>query len=139
MNRADLGDILWEFEGRIGRPQFWIGTAVVWGLRVFFGIVVFVAADLLNDGLVALLALVLFVTVWWMGLAVSVKRWHDRGKSAWWVFLWAIPIIGSLWAIIETGFMAGTPGPNRYGNEYWNQYGRKPDSETRTLAPTQSA
>jgi uncharacterized membrane protein YhaH (DUF805 family) len=129
MNSADLGDILWEFEGRIGRPQFWIGTAVVWGLAIFYGIVVFVAADLLNDVLVALLALALFLSVWWMGLAVSVKRWHDRGRSAWWVLILGIPIIGFVWATIETGVMAGTPGANRYGRDYWNQYGRKPDTE----------
>lgn len=139
MTREDLGDILWEFEGRIGRPQFWIGTAVVWGLRIVFGIVVIVAADLLNDGLVLLLSLALFGAAWWMGLAVSVKRWHDRDKSAWWVLLWAIPIVGGIWAIIETGFMAGTPGPNRYGNDYWNQYGRSPDTAPNPLAPIPSA
>jgi uncharacterized membrane protein YhaH (DUF805 family) len=26
-----------------------------------------------------------------------------------------IPIIGSIWFLIELGFLAGTPGPNRFG------------------------
>jgi len=26
-----------------------------------------------------------------------------------------IPIIGSIWLLIELGFLAGTPGPNRFG------------------------
>lgn len=26
-----------------------------------------------------------------------------------------VPVIGSLWFLIECGFLAGTPGPNAYG------------------------
>ena len=53
---------------------------------------------------------------WWVSLAISVKRWHDRGKSGWWVLIGFIPIIGGLWALIETGFLGGDPGPNQYGD-----------------------
>ncbi len=31
--------------------------------------------------------LVIVVTLLWVSLAVSVKRWHDRDKSGWWVLL----------------------------------------------------
>jgi uncharacterized membrane protein YhaH (DUF805 family) len=130
MDRADLGDILWEFEGRIGRREFWIGAGVVWAFNIFYSVVVFVAADLLPDGLAYILALVLFSTVAWMGLAVSVKRWHDRDKSAWWMFIVLVPILGFVWSIVETGFMAGTAGPNRYGSDFSNQYGRNPVIES---------
>ncbi len=53
----------------------------------------------------------------WVGLAVSVKRWHDRNKSGWWVLIVLIPIIGGIWALIELGFLPGTEGPNAYGVE----------------------
>ena len=28
-----------------------------------------------------------------------------------------VPVIGGLWALIETGFLKGTAGPNRFGND----------------------
>jgi uncharacterized membrane protein YhaH (DUF805 family) len=50
-----------------------------------------------------------------MGLAISIKQWHDRGKSGWWVLIGLIPFIGAIWALIETGFLEGDPGDNQYG------------------------
>jgi uncharacterized membrane protein YhaH (DUF805 family) len=51
----------------------------------------------------------------WPSLAIYVKRWHDRGKSGWWVLIVFVPIIGYLWLLIECGFLAGDDGPNEYG------------------------
>lgn len=47
--------------------------------------------------------------------AIQIKRFHDRNKSGWWIFLHFIPAIGGIWALIELGFLKGTPGPNRFG------------------------
>jgi uncharacterized membrane protein YhaH (DUF805 family) len=30
----------------------------------------------------------------WTGFAVSAKRYHDRGKAAWWVLIIFVPLIG---------------------------------------------
>jgi uncharacterized membrane protein YhaH (DUF805 family) len=46
---------------------------------------------------------------------VDIKRWHDRDKSGWWMLIVLVPIIGSIWLLIELGFLAGTPGANRFG------------------------
>lgn len=48
-------------------------------------------------------------------LALYTKRWHDRGKSGWWTLIMLVPIIGPIWALVELGFLTGTPGPNQYG------------------------
>jgi len=48
-------------------------------------------------------------------MVIQIRRWHDRDKSGWWVFIGFIPIIGPLWTLIELGFLPGTPGPNHYG------------------------
>lgn len=53
----------------------------------------------------------------WPAIAVSAKRWHDRDKSAWWVLVAFIPLIGQLWALVDNGFLRGTRGPNRFGPE----------------------
>ena len=51
----------------------------------------------------------------WIQMALQVKRWHDRDKSGWWVLIGVIPIVGRLYALVETGLLRGTEGPNRYG------------------------
>ena len=61
--------------------------------------------------------LVVTIAVFWSGLAIAAKRWHDRGKSAWWILVAFVPVIGSLWYLIECGFLKGTTGPNAYGSD----------------------
>jgi uncharacterized membrane protein YhaH (DUF805 family) len=48
-------------------------------------------------------------------LDASVKRCRDRDHSGWFLLLGLIPIL-NLWPLIELGFLAGTDGPNRYGD-----------------------
>jgi len=61
------------------------------------------------------ISLAVSVIAIWVGLAIQIKRWHDRNKSGWWVLINLVPIIGPLWALVEVGFQRGTVGPNRYG------------------------
>jgi len=51
----------------------------------------------------------------WIGLAIAAKRWHDRNKSAWWILIVFVPVVGGLWYLIECGFLKGTTGSNKYG------------------------
>jgi hypothetical protein len=53
--------------------------------------------------------------LFWMGLCITVKRYHDWGKSAWWYLIQFIPIIGGIWALVELGFCSGDDGDNEYG------------------------
>lgn len=48
-------------------------------------------------------------------LASTVTRLHDRGHSAWWLLLGFIPLVGALVLIVQTWFLRGDDGPNRYG------------------------
>ena len=43
------------------------------------------------------------------------KRFHDRGKSAWWVLISLVPILGFIWILIDLGILKGTEGENRFG------------------------
>ena len=46
--------------------------------------------------------------------AVSVRRYHDRDKSGWWMLIALIPYIGAIWQLVELGILEGTEGANRY-------------------------
>jgi len=51
----------------------------------------------------------------WVGLAVYVKRCHDRGKSGWWLLLMLVPFVGIIWWLVDLGILEGQQGPNKYG------------------------
>lgn len=124
-----LGWILFSFDGRIPRRVYW--GATIGSTVVFYGIIfaaAFLGGTLGDSGMssgaapaeaasafVGLVLLVLFIPMIWISLAIQVKRWHDRGKSGWWVLINLIPWIGALWAFIETGCLRGDHGPNQYG------------------------
>ena len=105
--------LFFSFEGRISRKPFWIAVIIFMIInalanRLDAGIF---SNDLGTGPISGLLGLLLI----WPTLAVAAKRWHDRNKSAWWILINLVPLIGWLWSLIETGFLAGTPGDNRFG------------------------
>ncbi|MEA3503020.1 MAG: DUF805 domain-containing protein [Actinomycetota bacterium] len=111
MENIDWKYLLFSFEGRINRAKFWLGVAVIYVVPWLFFLL---AAATKSSFLYILAALVLIISIW-PGLAISIKRWHDRDKSGWWILIALVPLIGGLWALIETGFLPGTPGANQYG------------------------
>jgi uncharacterized membrane protein YhaH (DUF805 family) len=64
-----------------------------------------------------LILLVVYVLALWIGLAIAAKRWHDRNKSAWWILIVFVPVVGGLWYLIECGFLKGTTGANKFGSD----------------------
>jgi len=48
-------------------------------------------------------------------ISATVARLHDRGLTARWLWWWFVPVIGFLVTVVPSGFLAGQPGPNRYG------------------------
>lgn len=119
---------LFSFDGRLNRAKFWlILIATDIAVFVLLGILVAVTGGSMTMGedgsmptmgggvIGNLIALVIFVAAVWIGFAVGVKRYHDRGKSGWWVLIVLVPVIGGLWYLIECGFLRGTIGPNAYG------------------------
>jgi len=48
------------------------------------------------------------------GLAVSVRRLHDVGKSGWMILIALIPIVGAIWLLVLM-VTDSNPGENQYG------------------------
>ena len=101
-------EFLLSFNGRISRKPYWLYLLATTLLSAAAG-----ALDAGSDA--PAISGALGILLIWPGLAVSAKRWHDRGKSGWWNLVWLIPLIGWLWVLIECGFLPGTEGPNRFG------------------------
>lgn len=111
MNDIDWKDLLFSFEGRINRAKFWLGVVVIGVVPWVFMMLAF----MVDSGFLLWIAWLLYLVVIWPAVAISIKRWHDRGKSGWWILIGFVPLIGGLWALIETGFLPGTSGTNQYG------------------------
>jgi uncharacterized membrane protein YhaH (DUF805 family) len=91
-----------EFSGRAARPEFW------W--FVLFLIVVSVVLGMVSRQLEGLASLVMLLP----GLAVGARRLHDIDKSAWWMLLWLIPVLGWI-VLIYWAAQPGDAGANKYG------------------------
>ena len=104
--------LLFSPQGRIGRRDYWL---ILTGDLI--GAVTLLVLLGLNLPIpVAVLAGLPVLAVYgWIRLCARIKRWHDRDKSATWGLVGVIPFVGWIWAMVECGFLAGTPGPNRYG------------------------
>ena len=49
-------------------------------------------------------------------IAVAFRRLHDTNRSAWWLLIAFLPLIGSVVLLIFY-CLDGTPGPNRFGQD----------------------
>jgi uncharacterized membrane protein YhaH (DUF805 family) len=145
----DWTTLLFSFNGRINRAKYWLAALiymVVWIVFIAFIFMWIGKLDFENlfgvagaGLLIWLIGFILFIAATWSGLAVGVKRLHDRDKSGWWILLFwlgpsvlggwpaAAPELGgglilslaagaiAIWGFVELGCLRGTPGPNRYG------------------------
>lgn len=93
-----------DFEGRVGRQEFW--------MFVLFSILIQIAFDIVGLDIISMLvSLGLLVP----SLALGARRLHDIGKSGWWQLLGFIPIVG--WIILIVWWATKTdPVANQYGN-----------------------
>ncbi len=114
MRDPEPGDLRWlllGLDGRIARRAWWLGGGLMpLGLGLYFTGVLRVAGLPARGTEIAVNLLLL-----WPTLALSVKRWHDRDKSGWWVLVVLVPVIGWLWALVENGLLRGSAGANRFG------------------------
>ena len=139
--------LMFAVRGRIGRGLWWsgVGTLIVYHL-----IAVLLLIDIYgsvpppsHEGRLVLLALCVLGLV--MSFCLAAKRFHDRGRSAWFAgapaavmlvksvldafqvtgvagsFTWVdyafagVQLAIGIWFIVELGMLRGTPGDNAYG------------------------
>lgn len=137
---------LLSFQGRATRLEYWrwflmssVLTAGLFVASISIALTEAPGSKILAGVLLAGVPLLL-----WPGLAVSVRRLHDRNKSGWWAALfWGMPIVANalasgwirqgggaigallalvtmivgLWGLVELGFLRGARGLNSYGAE----------------------
>jgi uncharacterized membrane protein YhaH (DUF805 family) len=103
--------------GRIGRGMWWLVGPLQLVLIMLWLVSLFSAGNM-HRGIIPVFGLfwtLLILPILWMGLCADIKRYHDRGKSGFWVLISFIPLIGPVWMIIELGMLPGDQDENRFG------------------------
>jgi uncharacterized membrane protein YhaH (DUF805 family) len=96
------------FGGRARRMEYW--------MFFLFNFIISFAIGFLESiiGSPMILSTIYSLAVFVPGLAVTVRRLHDTGKSGWWILIAFVPFVGWLILLIFM-FIDGTPGANQYG------------------------
>ncbi len=116
----DWKNLLFSFEGRVGRGAYWglvVASLLLFGLLGGASVMSLMsgADPAAAAGGTSVAMMVVPLLLLWPALAIQAKRWHDVDKSAWWILINLVPVVGGLIALVFNGFIAGTPGANRFG------------------------
>ena len=101
------------FGGRARRIEFWMFILV----NFIFALVLSIVDKILGwewasgEGV---LTSIYGLFILWPSWAVQFRRLHDTDRSAWWLLLLLIPIVGWIVSLIFN-CQSGTPGENRFG------------------------
>ncbi|KSB88435.1 hypothetical protein AS593_05235 [Caulobacter vibrioides] len=130
-----LSKKLFGFQGRLRRRDYWLFTIAIGVLNIalLFGLSGILGVAYTDPWMQA----VSLITAW-PGIAVMVKRLHDRNRSGWFALIAWVPSLTALalipfanqtylmvnsifsalvgiWILVDLGILDGTKGPNRYG------------------------
>ena len=100
------------FSGRAARPELWY-----YALAMFLMNIVVAIADMVLGFIgigISLLGLLFALATFLPSIAVGVRRLHDTDRSAWWLLIVFVPLIGSI-VLLVFYCLPGTPGRNRFG------------------------
>ncbi|MCX0429841.1 DUF805 domain-containing protein [Aeromonas veronii] len=99
------------FSGRARRTEYWMFVLCNVIVMLLLGMV-----DKMIGGDNELISSIYSLAVLLPSLAVAARRLHDTDRSAWWLLLGLIPVIGTL-VLIYFMVCNGQQGPNRFGDD----------------------
>ena len=91
-----------EFGGRASRSEYW------WW--VLFTFLASAASGMVSETLSGLFSLGVLLPY----LAVGARRLHDTDRSAWFLLLWLIPLVG--WIVLIVWLIQEGKEPNRFSS-----------------------
>lgn len=103
-----------DFGGRARRQEYWmfflINCIVSFGLGFAGGAL----TAMTDSSIFSIIPLIYSLGVLIPGIAVTIRRLHDTGKSGWYLLVSFIPLIGPL-ALLYFMVIDSAPGNNEYG------------------------
>ncbi len=95
------------FNGRARRTEFW--------MFFLFNLIISIVLQIIGLALKNQILLYIYdLAVLIPTLAVGARRLHDTGRSAWWLLIGLVPLLGAI-VVLALCLPAGQPGNNQYG------------------------
>ncbi|MBR5170967.1 MAG: DUF805 domain-containing protein [Muribaculaceae bacterium] len=106
-----------DFSGRARRKEYWMFTLFNLLIVIVLQVLDALIGTFSNDSRIGLLSGIYTLGVMIPGLAVSVRRLHDIGRSGWYYLIGLIPIVGGI--ILLVWFC-------KEGDRFSNDWGEDP-------------
>jgi uncharacterized membrane protein YhaH (DUF805 family) len=102
------------FEGRAGRNEYWFFILFNILISMVLAFIDRLTGNVDPETGLGILSGLYTMGVMIPGMAVSVRRLHDTGRSGWWLLITFVPVLG---AIVFLYFMVldSNPETNEYG------------------------
>lgn len=141
---VDWQMFLFSTAGRINRAKYWLAALLYVAVSAVAVVAAVVLLTSMSDAAAVILYVgggVLFLGMYFSGIAVAIKRLHDRDKTGWWTIPYLVlpgllqgastglvsPSTGyglsiaggllAIWGFVELGCLRGTIGSNRFGDD----------------------
>jgi uncharacterized membrane protein YhaH (DUF805 family) len=107
-----------NLQGRAGRAEFWYWYAFIVIVNLLTSIPVIYTAMMVSNYVFVLpfataeLAIAIFLIM--PTISVAARRLHDTDKSAWYMVIFLLPLIGQIMMIVMLA-QPSKPGSNRFG------------------------
>ena len=102
------------FSGRARRKEYWFFQLFNFIIIVILSgldFIIFMSSD---QTIIGMLSGAYLLGAFLPGIAVTFRRFHDTGKSAWWWLINFVPMVGTLIYLFIL-FLDSEPGDNKYG------------------------
>ena len=106
-----------DFKGRASRSEYWLFFLCVFLQAVIAMVVdrmVFGASMASPTGIYGPTYALVVLANLIPSLSAGFRRLHDTNRSAWWMLIGLIPLLGGI-VLLVFYCLPGTPGPNRFG------------------------
>jgi uncharacterized membrane protein YhaH (DUF805 family) len=104
-----------DFSGRARRREYWFFVL----FNIIISIVLTVCDVVMGTynaaASIGILTGIYTLAVLIPGIAVSVRRLHDTGRSGWWLLIVLVPLVGAIVLLIFM-LIDSQPGQNAYGS-----------------------
>jgi len=104
-----------KFDGRATRSEYWWFTLFYFLVMVVPYVMMFGETSRGQAGLFTALYWLLALGFFLPLLGLGFRRLHDTNRSAWWMLIALVPVIGGI-VLLVFYCMPSTPGPNKYGS-----------------------
>ncbi len=100
-------------KGRARRSEYWMFVLVNLLISIALTAVDAVIINALNVPF-GILSAVYTIGILCPSFCVGVRRLHDTGRSAWWLLIALVPLIGAI-VLLVFSVLDSQPGDNKYG------------------------